>query len=102
MFSRCAEELDLQGHEKGDRSRPNQESPHLSRHFMDGVVNLLSGLIVNLHVVLLTAMLLYFRHNLGFAVSIDLPVTVLRANVGAAEVKFLIAMLSMLSCHATS
>jgi hypothetical protein len=63
-------------------------------------VNLSPRLIVNLQVMLLTTMLLDFRHDFSFAISADLPITVLRANVGAAEIQFLIAVRFVLSdCH---
>jgi hypothetical protein len=72
----------------------------LSCFSLDCVVNLFSRLVVNLHVVLLTTMLLDFRHDLSFAVCGDLPIAVFRANVRAAKTQFLITLRFALSdCH---
>jgi hypothetical protein len=85
---------------KGERSRPDQQSLRLSRFCVDGVVYLLARFVINLHVVLFAAMLFDFGHDLCFTISADLPVTVLRANVRAAKIKFLIALRFVLSdCH---
>ena len=86
--------------EKGDRSRPYRKRLCLSCFSLDCVVNLFSRLVVNLHVVLLTTMLLDFRHDLSFAVCGDLPIAVFRANVRTAETQFLITVRFALSdCH---
>jgi hypothetical protein len=61
---------------KGDRSRPYQKCLYLSRFSVNCVVNLFSRLVVNLHVVLLTTMLLDFRHDFFFTVCGDLPIAV--------------------------
>lgn len=93
--------------EEGRPQPPFGEPVLLSCFSVDGVVNLLPRLIVNFHVVLFMTMLLDLGHDLRFAVASDLPVTVLRANVGAAEAYFFFARLFALSdshfasfCHA--
>jgi len=84
---------------KGDRSRPPWGILPLSRFSLDSVVDLLPRLVINLHVVLLAAMLLDFRHDLSFAAPADLPITVLRPNVGATETQFFFAVLLALSAR---
>jgi hypothetical protein len=86
--------------ERATEAAPFGEPVLLSCFFLDCAVNLLPRLVVNLHVVLLTTMLLDFRHDLSFAVCGDLPIAVFRANVRAAETQFLITMRFALSdCH---
>jgi len=73
---------------KGDRSRPLGEPALLSCFFLDCAVNLLPRVIVNFHVVIFATVLLELGHDLRFAISADLPITVFRANVRAANIQF--------------
>jgi hypothetical protein len=59
---------------------------------MDGIANFVASLVVDGQVVLLTTMLLDFRHDFLFAIAADLPITVLRPHIGALKVDFAFAL----------
>ena len=76
---------------RGDPSRPRMKNlgravEHLCRLSIDCAAHLVPGLIIDGHAVLLAAMLLDFWHNLLFAVTADLPITVLRSYIRALKV----------------
>ena len=71
--------------------------------FLYGRFWVFTEVIVKFHVVFFAAMLLNLRHDLRFAIATDLPFAVLRANIRATEIHFLLAVLFLLSdSHSSS
>src|SRR5205085_10580121 len=65
----------------------------LSRLLPNRAAHLIARCVVDGHIVFLAAMLLDFWHDFLFAVSADLPVTVLGTYVGALEIQLAFTLL---------